>query len=82
MASLMGKAGNELLECGLTGVVRAWRNRGVATALKARTVQIARELGCRELNAGGGGVDTPMLRVNRKLGFEIEPAWITFAKKL
>jgi hypothetical protein len=38
-------------------------------------------MGCVELNAGGGGVDTPILRVNRKLGFEIEPAWITFASR-
>jgi hypothetical protein len=33
------------------------------------------------MNAGGGGVDTAMMRVNRKLGFEIEPAWLTFVSE-
>lgn len=79
IASLVGDAVGANLGCGFTGVDRPYRNRGIATALKAHTAQIAQSIGCRELNAGGGGVDTPILRVNRKLGFETEPAWITFA---
>lgn len=79
LASLVGDPSRPDLGCGLTGVARPYRNRGIATALKARTASIARRMGCRDLNAGGGGTDTPMLRVNRKLGFEIEPAWITFS---
>lgn len=79
IASLVGDPVGTHLGCRFTGVDRRYRNRGIATALKARTAQIAQSLGCQELNAGGGGVDTPILRVNRKLGFEIEPAWITFA---
>ena len=53
----------------------------IATALVARTAAVAQRLGCTELNAGGGGVDTPMLRVVRTLGFEVEPAWVTFSKQ-
>ena len=81
LASLVGDAGGKHLGCGFTGVARPYRNRGIATALKARTAQVARAMGCWELNAGGGGVETPMVRVNRKLGFQIEPAWITFASR-
>lgn len=81
IASLVGDPFGAHLACGFTGVDRPYRNRGISTALKARTAQIAQGLGCQELNAGGGGVDTPMLRVNRKLGFEIEPAWITSASR-
>ena len=81
IASLVGDPVEAHLGCGFTGVDRRYRNRGIATALNARTAQIAQGLGCQELNAGGGGVDTPMLRVNRKLGFAIEPAWITFASR-
>ncbi len=81
LASLVGDAAGTHLGCGFTGVAHAYRNRGIATALKARVAQIAKGMGCVELNAGGGGVDTPILRVNRKLGFEIEPAWITFASR-
>lgn len=81
IASLVGDATSTHLGCGFTGVARTYRNRGIATALKARVAQIAQAIGCTELNAGGGGVDTAMQRVNRKLGFEIEPAWITFASR-
>jgi GNAT superfamily N-acetyltransferase len=78
-ASLVGERDAKHLACGLTGVARPYRNRGIATALKARVAQTAQAWGAVELNAGGGGADTPILRVNRKLGFDIEPAWITFA---
>jgi mycothiol synthase len=81
IASLVGDPVGANLGCGFTGVDRPYRNRGIATALKSRTAQIAKGLGCQELNAGGGGADTPILRVIRKLGFEIEPAWITFASR-
>ena len=79
LASLQGEAGDPELYCGFTGVARGYRNRGIATALKARSAGVAQELGGHDLGAGGGGVDTPMIRVNRKLGFDIEPAWITFS---
>ncbi|HEX7022421.1 MAG TPA: GNAT family N-acetyltransferase [Trueperaceae bacterium] len=67
---------------GLTGVTRAHRKRGIGTALKAGTATIAKTKGYHYLNEGGAGTGTPIMRVNQKLGFEIEPAWITLAKTL
>lgn len=81
IASLVGDPAGRHLGCGFTGVSRQYRKRGIATALVARTAAVAQRLGCTELNAGGGGVDTPMLRVVRTLGFEVEPAWVTFSKQ-
>ena len=81
LASLVGKAAGKHLGCGFTGVARPYRNRGIATALLARVAQVATGMGCVDLSAGGGGVDTPILRVSRRLGFDIEPAWITFARR-
>lgn len=81
LASLTGNRNGPNFGCGFVGVIRAYRDRGIATALLARTTHIARDLGGAEMNAGGGGRDTPMMRVVRKLGFEIEPAWITFASR-
>lgn len=82
MASLVGPPRGRMIESGFTGVARPYRNRGIATALGARTAAIAKELGFLHLNAAGAGVDTPILRVKRRLGYVIEPAWITFAKVL
>lgn len=81
MASLVGPPRGEMIECGFTGVARAYRSRGIATALEARTAAIARELGFSDLNAGGGGTDTPCLGLKRKLGYQIEPAWLTFVRR-
>ena len=58
IASLVGDPVAKHLGCSFTGVARPYRNRGIATALQARTAQTARGMDCRELNAGGGGVDT------------------------
>jgi GNAT superfamily N-acetyltransferase len=81
IASAFGKPGAHGVGSAFTGVARPYRGRGIATALKSRTAGAARALGYLDMNAGGGGVDTPMMRVNRKLGFEIEPAWLTFVSE-
>lgn len=67
---------------GLTGVRREFRNQGIGTALKAHTAAWAKQQGYSEVNAGGAGANAPMLVVNRRIGFDVEPAWITFAKFL
>ena len=82
IASLVGPPHGEMIESGFTGVARMYRNRGIATALGARTAAIAKELGFLDLNAAGAGADTPIMAVKRKLGYFIEPAWITFTKTL
>lgn len=67
---------------GLVGVRRAYRNQGIGTALVAHTSAWAKTQGFEEVNMGGGGANAPMLKVIRRLGFDVEPAWVTFAKFL
>lgn len=81
ISSLIGPARGEMIEIGFTGVARQYRNRGIGTALDALTAVRAQELGFLDLNAAGAGTDSPNMRVKRKLGFVIEPAWITFLRK-
>ena len=54
----------------------------MGTALKARAAAWAKAGGYRTLNPGGAGANTPMLELNTRLGFDIEPAWLTWAKKV
>ena len=68
--------------CGLTGVKEEFRNSGVATALMVCTAAWAKDRGYREVNAGGAGTNAPMLKVIRRLGFDVEPAWITLARSV
>lgn len=71
-----------LLQNGLTGVRREYRNRGIATALKAHVAHYAKQQGHLDINAAGAGDNIAMLKVNRRLGFHIEPPWITFRTQL
>ncbi len=66
----------------LTGVLREYRGRGVAMALKLQTVKYARAQGYREIRTGNDARNRPMLRINEAMGFAKEPAWITFEKRL
>ena len=67
---------------GLTGVLPEYRGRGIAMALKLRTVAYAREHGKREIRTWNNTRNRPMLRINEAMGFVKEPVWIVFQKAL
>jgi GNAT superfamily N-acetyltransferase len=78
-ANLILVPGNEKLAWhGMTGVARAWRGRGVATALKRTTIAWAIANGLEAL-AGSNDIDNaPMRAVNRRLGYQPGPDEIGF----
>lgn len=67
---------------GLTGVRREARGRGIAMALKLRTVEYARAHGIREIKTWNDQRNRPMLRINEAMGFVKQPAWIEMRKDL
>ena len=68
------------LSQGLTAVVRAYRGRGIAQALKARTVAYARAHDYREIRTWNHSQNVPMLRINEQMGFLRQPARRTMVK--
>jgi mycothiol synthase len=54
---------------GMTAVKRAWRRRGVATALKRAQIHWATERGIERLRAQNELRNAPMLRLNQRLGY-------------
>ena len=56
----------------------AHRNRGLATLLIARALDWAKMQGSREAGNGGNVLNLPLLRLQQKLGYEIEPMWSTW----
>jgi mycothiol synthase len=67
---------------GLTGVRREARGKGIAMALKLKTVEYAREHGIREIKTWNDQRNRPMLRINEAMGFAKQPAWIELRKDL
>ena len=62
---------------GLTAVKRAWRGRGVATALKRSQIAAAKQRGVKRLVTESEERNTPMRRLNEKLGYRPEPSLST-----
>lgn len=70
-----------VVHTGVTGVLRAWRRRGVALALKVRAVQYARSIGARRIFTDNEE-NNPMYQLNLKLGFEPQPAWLAYRRSM
>lgn len=71
----------EKLGVGITGVIRSHRRRGIATALKLKTIEFAQEYGATVIETGNEE-NNPMYYLNMKLGFKPLPAYLTFEKTL
>lgn len=77
--SLAGFAFSTVEEDGETGytdflgVARYYRGKGLALALKLRTIGWARSRGLRRLRTHNNAASTSIVALNRKLGFVMEP---------
>ena len=69
------------LDTGLTGVIRLYRRRGIATALKMRTIQYALASGAETIQTSNEE-DSPMFALNQRLGFEPNAAWVDFVREM
>ena len=67
---------------GLTGVLREYRGKGIAVALKLRVLDFARKNGFDNIRTFNASTNEGMLSINMRLGFKRDLAWITFEKNL
>jgi mycothiol synthase len=61
-------------EHGLTAVRRAWRGRGIATALKRLQIAWAKRAGYTELHTTNDEANEAMRGINERLGYLPQPA--------
>jgi len=59
-----------------TGVLREHRRRGLAAALKYLSAEWAVENGVPALLTGNHSGNEPILRINRRMGFQPQPDWL------
>lgn len=78
----LSKAEPHLLFVGLTGVIRSHRGRGIATALKLRSVEFARQQGFKEIRTWNESNNKVILDINDRMGFVRQPAHIDFVKQM
>jgi mycothiol synthase len=72
-ASLFGYPGGSA-EHGLTAVLRPWRGRGIATALKRSQIAWAKRAGYTEIRTANDEANAAMRGINARLGYVAEPA--------
>lgn len=71
----------EDLHQALTGVRPAYRGRGIAQALKLRTIQYAREHGFRSIQTTNDSDNAPMLHINELIGFVRQTPVVIFERR-
>jgi mycothiol synthase len=77
-ASLLFLPGSTTVAChDMTAVVRDWRGRGLARALKRATIAWAVEHGLEALETGNDEANAPMRAVNASLGYRPLPDEVT-----
>jgi mycothiol synthase len=74
--AILGEYGEEAHH-GLTAVKRAWRRRGIATALKRTQIAAAKAHGFRRLVTESEERNEPMRNLNLALGYRPAPSWST-----
>ena len=65
-----------------TGVIREYRGRGIATALKLKIIDFGKKNGYRMIKTWNDSINGAMLAVNIKLGFKRQVGWIVMEKTL
>jgi len=66
----------------LTGVLRAWRGKGIAAALKRTQIAWAKSAGYAKLETSNEVRNEPIRRLNERHGYVVEPGEITLAGPL
>lgn len=82
MSTLWSMSDQSMLNTGLTGVLPEYRRRGIALALKLRSLQWAKARGVASVRTTNASSNVGMLAINEQMGFVKRPAWIHLVRQL
>jgi len=66
----------------MTGMLREYRRRGVAMALKVLTIEYAQRCGFTQISTWVESTNTGMLAINERLGFTRRPGMVVYRQDL
>jgi GNAT superfamily N-acetyltransferase len=72
----------EVLHQDLTGTHPAFRGRGIAQALKLRTIEYAQAHGYREIRTSNDTSNGPMVHINDAIGFKRDEPTVIYERRL
>ncbi len=72
----------QTLHQSVTGVRREYRGRGIATALKLRGIEFAKQYGTNTIKTVNDSSNQPIIAINENLGYKRQAGTIAFEKKL
>ena len=80
--SYLAYRSNGMVETGFTGVLREFRGRGLARAMKLETLVQAAELGVEAVETDNDSENGPIIHLNQALGYTEITSVLEFAKDL
>ena len=82
VSALWGRQTDTDLQTGTTGVLREYRRRKIALALKLRAIAYAKAKGAPIIRTDNAAQNEGMLSINRALGFVKQPAWVLYTRTM
>lgn len=73
---------SDTLRVGFTGTHPRFRGRGLASEMKRRATEFARDAGYSFVTTGNDSLNPSILAINQRMGFRPEIAWVTGEKSL
>ncbi|QTD39771.1 GNAT family N-acetyltransferase [Sporosarcina sp. Te-1] len=80
--SMIINESSEIFYNSLTGVQRSYRGKGIALALKLKSINYAKQKGAKLVRTHNASNNIPILNINRKLGYEKQPGIYFFEKHI
>ncbi|MFC4408954.1 GNAT family N-acetyltransferase [Chungangia koreensis] len=80
--SMIVKENNDSYYNSMTGVIREYRGKGLALALKVKAIEFAKNNKAKYIRTHNDSKNTPMLAINKKLGYKSKSGFYNLIKRI